>query len=383
MTERLFDTDAYLSEFDAVVTECFDTNGKYGIVLDRTAFFPEGGGQDADIGTIDGTDVVYVSDCNGKIVHFCERPFDVGKSVHGVLDFKERFRRMQNHTGEHILSGISNREYGTENVGFHLSEKYIRIDYDKYLSKEEVVELEALANRTVWENRSVKAYYPSTEELAEISYRSKKEIVGNLRLVVIEGTDVCACCAPHVANTGEVGCIKIVSCSKYKGGCRIEAVCGIDAYNLFASEHRMLSEMARDAGCKIEDVPSYLEKVKGDLRDFKHCLANVEKEMTAQKLDRIDKEDGNFCFFFENADTASLRDFLNGAVERTSGICATFSGNDTDGYRFIAASSAVNLKDKCKIFSEVLNAKCGGSEIMIQGTALTKRDDITSFFEKL
>lgn len=383
MTERLFDADAYISEFDAVVLACEEKNGAFETVLDRTAFFPEGGGQDSDIGTINGEPVIHVSDIKGEIRHLCGKKFETGKTVHGKIDFKERFRRMQNHTGEHILSGVAHKEFGVENVGFHLSEKYIRIDYDKFLTGDDVRYIEYLANEKIWRNLSVTAYYPSREELDKITYRSKKEIDGALRLVVIDVTDVCACCAPHVANTGEVGCIKIVSCTKYKGGCRIEAVCGSDAYELFEKEHAMLCNMSRSIGAKAEALPDFLEKSMRENANLKHSLTNAEKALMMHNLDKIGKSDGNFCFFFESAEVSVMREFLNEAVKRCDGICAAFSGNDADGYKFIAASEKINLKDKCKIISDAISAKCGGSPVMIQGSSAAKRSVIVEFFENI
>lgn len=381
MTERIFDLDAYISEFNGTVISCTKKDELYEVELDRTAFFPEGGGQDSDIGVINGESVIHVFDNEGIIVHLCKKKFNVGDTVHGKIDFKERFRRMQNHTGEHILSGVAHAMFGVNNIGFHLSEKYIRIDYDKNLTSEEAASLEFAANEKIWNNLNVNARYPDKKELENIFYRSKKEINGAVRIVTIEDTDVCACCAPHVRKTGEVGCIKILSCTKYKIGCRIEAVCGIDAYKTFTKEHEILSQVARESNVKREEVIEAFERLKAETIRLKHYSSYVENKLMMQNLSILKETDGNFCFFSESSEVSTVRTFVNEAVKFCKGVCAVFFKTEKEGYRFIVASENVNLKDNCKIISEALSAKCGGSSSMIQGSTAADKETISEFFE--
>ena len=381
MTERLFDENAYITEFDATVLSCTEHDGVFETVLDKTAFFPEGGGQASDMGTLDGEEVLFVSDNNGVISHRTQKAFRPGSTVHGKIDFKERFRRMQNHSGEHIMSGIAHTEFGAENVGFHLSGEYIRVDFDRVFSPEDIARLERLVNEKIWQNLKITGWYPTPDELEKIQYRSKKEISGAVRLVKIEDTDVCACCAPHVRTTGEIGCVKIADFIKYKGGCRIEALCGSDAYRLFAKEHEMLTGIARKASAKTDEVPAVFDRMKNEIAELKQNSARVENEMMRQKLEAVKETEGNLCFFFENAEMTAVREFVNEAVKKCRGVCAAFCGNDKNGYKFIAASTGVNLKDSCKIINDAIDAKSGGSPVMIQGSSTAGKEKISEFFE--
>lgn len=371
-----------MSKFNAVVVSCKAAGDYFEVVLDRTAFFPEGGGQASDEGEIDGARVTYVFEKDGVIYHRCGKQFDEGSSVECSIDYAERFRRMQNHSGEHILSGIAHSVFGAENVGFHLSEKYIRIDYDRIFTNDEIARLERFANEKIWENLKITAFYPTPEEKKKLNYRSKKEIDGELRLVSIEKTDLCACCAPHVKSTGEIGIIKICDHMKYKGGCRLEAVCGSDAYAMFAKEHEMLTDIARSASAKIEDVPSYIDRLKEEISNLRQISAKAEKELMEHQLENTKASEGNLCFFFESCEMNAMREFVNRAVKKCGGVCAAFCGRDDVGYRFIIASEKVKLKDKCKIINEILSAKCGGSDIMVQGSSSASRADTAKFFDE-
>lgn len=231
-TEKLYYHDSHSREFTATVLSCeekVNAKGKkegYRVVLDRTLFFPEGGGQFGDRGWIDGMKVTDTQEKNGVIYHETEAPIAVGAEVKGELDYKERFSRMQQHTGEHMLSGIIHRLYGYDNVGFHLGAAETTMDFNGELTPEQVREVENLANQAVWDNIPVEILYPTKEELASMDYRSKIEIEGQVRIVRIEDVDMCACCAPHVSRTGEVGMIKVISCDRHRGGCRMTIQCG-------------------------------------------------------------------------------------------------------------------------------------------------------------
>ena len=208
-TTRLFDQDAYLGEFEATVERSVCEGGMYRVLLDQTAFFPEGGGQPADEGTLDGIFVTDVQEIDGEIWHTVEAPLEPGKTVVGKLDFEKRFSNMQNHCGEHIVSGFNN-------VGFHMGSDVITVDFDGVLTEEQLYDVEQEANEAVLRNVPVTISYPSKEELETMDYRSKKEIEGQVRIVTIEGYDSCACCGTHVAKTGEIRLIKILSAQKYK-----------------------------------------------------------------------------------------------------------------------------------------------------------------------
>ena len=230
MTEKLYDKDSHLKEFTGTVLSCKKTGEKYAVTLNRTAFFPEGGGQQSDRGYIGGAYISDVQIKNGEILHFADKPLSVGQAYDCKLDFDFRFRNMQNHSGEHIISGIVHRLYGFNNVGFHLGAE-MTMDFDGELTRRQLDEIEDLANKAVCENLPVKAYYPTDEELKQLDYRSKLDLKENVRIVEIKGVDVCACCAPHVKATGEIGIIKILDFEKYKGGVRLIVKCGADVHS--------------------------------------------------------------------------------------------------------------------------------------------------------
>ena len=228
MTVKLYDQNAYLAAFTAKVLAIKETENGHAVCLDQTAFFPEGGGQSADVGTIDGKEVFDTKEENGAIWHYMKET-PMKNEVKCEVNFEVRFRRMQSHTGEHILSGIATTLHGCHNVGFHIGHEDMTVDYDMPLSEPQIRNLEWLSNKAIYENRFVRAYYPEKEALASLPYRSKKEIDGDVRLVEIDGIDLCACCAPHVAKTGEVGVLRIASFEKYKGGVRLHIHCGYEA----------------------------------------------------------------------------------------------------------------------------------------------------------
>ena len=234
MTEKLYDIDSHLKEFTATVIDSYEKADGYFTVLDRTAFFPEGGGQASDIGYINDVKVYDVRIQDGIIYHYTVKPFKKGESVVGKLNFEQRFDFMQQHSAEHIVSGIAHKYYGCENVGFHLGADIVTLDFDKILTRDDILKIESLSNEAVFRNVAINAYYPDSEALKSIEYRSKKEIDGAVRIVEIEGVDACACCAPHVKKSGEIGLIKLLGSEKLRGGVRIELKAGkraLDDYN--------------------------------------------------------------------------------------------------------------------------------------------------------
>ena len=238
-TERLFDRDAELLDFDALVLSCDRGKDGWEAVLDRTAFFPEGGGQGADHGLLGPARVLDVHDRKGIIVHLLDAPLTAGETVHGEVDAERRLSMMQQHTGEHILSGLICRLYHCSNVGFHIGTDAVTVDFNAELGPEDLLRVERLANECVWRDQPVRTLLPDPEELRHIEYRSKKEIDGEIRIVTIDGVDTCACCGTHVPSTGRVGQIKILSCIRYKGGVRLSILCGMRA---LAYEQGLLEE---------------------------------------------------------------------------------------------------------------------------------------------
>ena len=378
--ERLFDKDAYMREFSAKVLSSEATDGGYLTVLDATAFFPEEGGQSCDTGTLGSAAVLEVFERNGEIYHLTDLPFKAGDVVTGKIDFEERYRKMQNHTGEHILCGVAHRLYGAENVGFHLSDEYVRVDLDVYLDHEKVSRLEREANEAALTNAEITAWYPGKEELSALDFRCKDGITGDVRLVKIEGVDLCACCAPHVATSAEVGMIKVVDHAKYKSGTRLEIVCGSDAAKMFIDEHAMLSQLASSYSVARSDLPSAIEKQKEELRDTTYRLRRAERDLMAKELETISATDGDLLFFYDGADAENVREFLNGAASKCR-IAAGFIGNDEDGYTYIIRSDRSDLKTLSQEINAAIGGRGGGSAEMIRGKCTASKNKIEEYFK--
>ena len=381
MTERLFDLDSKLCEFDAEVISCNQTDGKYEILLDKTAFFPNEGGQTSDVGALCGTNVLNVVERHGEIFHICDAPIDVGTTVHGKIDFSHRYYNMQNHTGEHIISGLVHAKYGYENVGFHLSREGMTVDFSGELTREQLDEIEELANRVIHECHLIKCYYPTSQELAGISYRSKLENLENTRLVVIDGVDVCACCAPHVYNTGEVGIIKILDFIRYKGGVRLNVICGMAALYDYREKYNQCKAISNALSVKQNEVFEATQRLLDTIDGYREKLYFAKRELRSYKLAAIKETHGNICIFEDDLDTNDARELVNSAMEKCGGICACFVGNDKDGYKYIAASNTQNMREVATEMKNKLSARGGGSEKMIQGSTPETKEKIQEFFK--
>lgn len=382
MTERLFDYDSKLCSFDAEVISCNSIDGKYEILLDKTAFFPCEGGQTSDVGTLGNANVENVIERNKDIFHICDAPLTVGSTVKGKIDFSHRYYNMQSHTGEHIISGLVHRLYGYENVGFHLSREGMTVDFSGELTREQLDEIEELANRVIYECRPIKCYYPTDEELGSISYRSKLDNLENTRLVVIDGVDICACCAPHVYNTGEVGIIKILDFIRYKGGVRLNVVCGMAALHDYREKYTQCKAISNALSVKQNEVFDATKRLMETIDGYREKLYFAKKELRTYKLASLEETDGNICIFEDDTDTNDVREFVNSAMQKCGGICACFVGNDTDGYKYIAASNSINMRDVSAKMKNQLLCRGGGSEKMIQGSTAAKRNEIEIFFKE-
>ena len=285
MTEKLYDLDSYVRAFRATVLACEpDDSGRFRVLLDRTAFFPEGGGQAPDRGTLENARVTDVQITGGDIWHTTDKPLPVGAGVDGALDFDTRFRRMQNHSGEHIVSGLVHTLYGFDNVGFHLGSEDVTMDYSGLLDREQLLRVEYLANEAVAKNVPITVRYPSDDELAALDYRSKKELEGAVRIVTVEGYDVCACCAPHVRHTGEIGLLKVLALQNYKGGVRITIACGGRGFSCLSEHSAALTAMAREFSTSAEEIPGQVKKLREELSETKRRLSETAEMLLEERL---------------------------------------------------------------------------------------------------
>lgn len=376
-TVRLYDADAYKTEFEAEVLACEEVETKekkvYQVWLDQTLFFPEEGGQSPDMGSINGVEVLDVQIRDEVITHTLAAPLTVGATVKGVVDWKHRFYNMQQHSGEHIFSGIVHNRFGYDNVGFHLSDSVVTMDFNGAISSEDLEKIETEANQAIIENIPVEVSYPTKEELKVLEYRSKIEIEGQVRIVTIPGYDVCACCAPHVRRTGEIGMLKVMNVQSYKGGVRISILCGFRALEAFRQKADIITELMAQFSTNQEALVENVTKLKNTNQTMKNQLASAKQELMEYKVAAIPEDSENAILFESDLDTPVVRNVVNGLVEKFTGICAVFVGNDESGYQFIIGSKNKDCRQIAAALREKLSARGGGSDKMIQGSIAAKQ----------
>lgn len=378
MTEKLFYQDSHRSTFTAIVQEVRPSGNGYEIILDRTAFFPEGGGQSSDTGSLGGVSVSDVQEIDGKIIHYTDGPLVEGTEVEGCIDWTERFSKMQQHTGEHIVSGLIHKIYGYHNVGFHLGTDSVTLDFNGVVPKEKLHEIEQLANEAVAKNLPVQVLYPTDEELSKISYRSKIEIEGQVRIVVIDGYDVCACCAPHVKQTGEIGLIKLVGMQNYKGGVRISMLCGFRALEDYYQKEKNNREIAVMLSAKEYETAVEVERLQEELAMKKAKIAELEQKFLEQKVETLDVS-GEIVCLFEETDPVMTRELVNLLLKKGAKMATVFSGNEREGYRYVLGSRSLDVRKNGKLLNEAFHGRGGGKPEMVQGTVQGKREEIEAF----
>ncbi len=379
MTEKLYYIDSHLREFDAKVTGCAEKENKYEITLDKTAFFPEGGGQLGDSGYIGGVRVFDTQERGGEVVHYCEAPLTVGDTVHGELDWDIRFRRMQNHSGEHILSGIVYEMFGYANVGFHMGSEDITVDYSGYIEPDALREIERRANAVVFANVEIKTEFPSDEELKNMHYRSKLELTENVRIVTVEGADACACCAPHVKKTGEIGIIKLLDAIHYKGGVRVHLLCGYDALFDYHSRYEATRRIACELSVKQNEVEGAVLRKLDEFAKFREKHTELRRELTERRIAEIKPAEGNIVIFDDDADPDTARRMANAGADICRGVCAVFSKNG-EIYNYCMVSRHRDLRAAARDINAAIGGRGGGSNDMIRGTATASRAQIEVFF---
>lgn len=397
-TARLFDQNSHLYTFAAAVlsAEAGKTPDTLSVVLDATAFFPEGGGQYPDKGVLAGCPVTDVQEKNGVIIHTVSlshlngepHPFAVGVCVQGELDAPTRFARMQNHSGEHIISGIVHRLYGYKNVGFHLGDGDVTLDFNGVLTRDQLDAIEEEANAIVAANLPVKAYYPDPAELSTLTYRAKLDLTEGVRIVRIGRSDapkdLCACCAPHVDCTGEIGLIKLLDFIHYKGGVRIHMLCGSWALADYRRRYTAVATMAAAMSVKQEEVTVGFDRLRAEVEEKKQTISALRAKLEAHTLAAITPTEGSLCLFDEGMDALEMRRLLNAAAGKCGRLCGVFSGNDESGYRYVIGrgDASIDLKKMVKEINTALSAKGGGSSEMLQGSCTATRAVIEAVFEK-
>ena len=391
MTEQLYYQDSYIKDFEAVVLSCIPNGNHFEAVLDRTAFFPEGGGQCADTGVLHienrEIQVFDVQERNGEIIHFIDKEILPGQTVIGELDFQERFSKMQQHTGEHIISGIVHRRFGYENVGFHLGKEEVTMDYDGPLTPEELRSIEYEANQVVAENREIRAYFPGTEELEKIPYRSKKELQGKIRIVEIQDCDICACCAPHVKTTGNVGLIKITNAIRYKGGMRLWITCGMRALEDYNQKEASVVQISNMLSAKQQEVTEAVKRLTEEIQQLKEKAAKMQEKLVMGYLESEtealkENPNANLLLFEKELDAVAMRNFVNAGMELTKGVCGVFIGDEKQGFRYVLGSSG-DIREIGKKLNAAFQGKGGGKPPMIQGSLVGEEKKIREFLDEI
>ena len=382
MTEKLFYQDSSIKEFTATVESCMQgKDGMFEVILDQTAFFPEGGGQYADTGVLlVGEKEVKVGDVQEKnevVTHYVTDAIEQGSKVTGRLNYEERFSKMQQHTGEHIVSGIVNRRFGYNNVGFHLGNEEVTMDFDGMLTETDLKEIEWEANQAVADNVKIQVLYPTKEELETMTYRSKIEIEGQVRIVVIPGWDSCACCAPHVDATGQIGLIKLIGAIKYKGGMRVSMVCGFRALLDYNQKEASVVTISRKLSAKPDSVAEAVERLQKEVEEQKEKIRILQEQYLKGVLKEIKPEDT--CVLL--LDTVAVRNFVNDVMRITDGICGAFIGTDAEGYRYILGSSKKEITNISKEMNQTLNGRGGGRPPMVQGSVKARQSEIEAFLK--
>jgi len=378
-TRKLYYEDPQIREFTARVTACEQTETGCFIVLDATAFYPEGGGQACDLGTLGDANVLDVQEKGETVVHLCDKPLEVGTKVTGKIDWDRRLDLMQQHTGEHIVSGIIHEMFGCHNVGFHVGGDVITIDFDYPISAESLPLIEQRANGAIYADLPVKCWYPSQQELPRVDYRSKKEIPWPVRIVDVPGFDKCACCGVHVTTTGQIGVIKLLSLVKFHQGVRIEMVCGGRAFDFLSRVYEQNKLVSQAFSAKILETGAAAQKINETLAAEKFRASGLERQLYGHIAGSF-ADSGDVLYFSDGFSAAAVRELADKISDVCSGTAAVFSGNDESGYSVCLVNKSADISALGKEMNAALNGRGGGKPNFFQGSVQATRQQIECFF---
>ena len=385
MTEKLYEQDPFLIKFEAKVLSCEQGKKGFDVILDRTAFFPEGGGQPWDTGRLEAAGrqvkVLKVHSRAGEIVHTCSHPLEPGTAVTGVIHWDRRFDLMQQHSGEHIVSGLAHALWGCENVGFHMGAEVVTIDFDRPLTQEQLATLEEAANRHLWQvDLPVNITYPSPQELEHIRYRSKKALTGPVRIVEFPGADCCACCGTHVRHPAQVGLIKLLSMEKFREGVRIQLVCGGRAFRYLSRCMEQNAQVSHFLSAKPFETAEAVAKLLAKNEELKARLTVLEEDRFAQLAGQYAGA-GDVLLFEPGLSPDSLRRLCDAVLHTCGGRCACFSGTDGWGYKYAIGQAGGDLRGFVKELNQALRGRGGGKPDFVQGSVQAAWQEIDAFFQ--
>ena len=380
-TEKLYYQDPYLTTFTARVLTCEPAKTGFLVTLDRTAFYPEGGGQPADHGTLGAAAVTDVHEKDGVIFHTCDAPVETGVAVEGSIDWPRRFDHMQQHSGEHILSGLLCSLYDCDNVGFHLGADTVTIDYNRELTWEQVLEAERRANETIWADTPVEITFPSPEALEQLHYRSKKELTGQVRIVTFPGADCCACCGTHVRRAGEVGLIKVLSCQKFREGVRMEILCGQRAYRYLSQVYDQDHAVAQLLSVKPQDTLAAVERQNAELTAAKQRMTELEDQLFSLRAQALTGR-GSVLLVEPPMRPDGARKLADAVAKAAGGLAAVFSGEGNSHVYALVQADGGDITPLVKRLNAALSGRGGGRNGFAQGSVQADESAIRAFFHK-
>ena len=381
-TEKLYYADPFLKEFTATVLDCQAGKNGYTVTLNRTAFYPEGGGQPADHGTLDGAAVTDVHEKNGVIFHNVDRAVEIGKTVTGAIDWARRFDHMQQHSGEHICSGLICGRYGCDNVGFHMGTDIVTIDFNADIPWEELLEIEGQANRYIQEDHPIDIQFHRGAELDAIDYRSKKPLEGDVRIVAFPGADCCACCGTHVLRSGQVGLVKFLSVQKFREGVRIELLCGQRALDYLSRTWEQAKTIGQHLSVKPVDAVDAVERLEGELSALKMRCAGLEEAVFAGiAAEQAGK--GNVLLFQPPMKPDSVRKLADAVSKTCGGLAAVFAGEGSHYAYALGRADGQDISAAVKALNGALHGRGGGRNGFAQGSVEAAQSAIEAFFKEV
>ena len=379
-TVKLYYENAYTQDFTAVVESCEAVKNGFAVTLDRTAFYPEGGGQPADHGTLGEARVLDVHEKDGVVTHLCDRALSEGAEVSGRIDWARRFDHMQQHSGEHIISGLLCSAFHCDNVGFHMGADVVTIDYNAPITWEQALEVERRANAYIWADHPIRIWYPSAEELAALPYRSKKELTGAVRITEFPGADRCACCGTHVSSSGQVGLLKLLNCQKFRDGVRLELLCGQRALDCLAAGWEQARQIGQALSVKPQSAFAAVSRLQEELLSLKEKAARLEEADFAHTAAQY-RGAGSVLHIAEPLDGDGARRLCDAIAKAAGGRCAVFAGQDGD-YRYAVIESGGDLRQFIKDMNTALHGRGGGRDGFAQGSAACTAEELRAFFQE-
>ena len=380
-TRKLYYENCLLREFTAEVLSCEKCEKGFAVILSATAFYPEGGGQACDLGTLGESRVLDVQEREEAVVHYCDSPLESGSEVTGVIDWQRRFDLMQQHTGEHMVSGVIHKRYGWHNVGFHVGSEVVTIDFDGIVPQEDLPAIEAEVNAGIWADLAVRCWYPSPEELPNVGYRTKKQLPWPVRVVEIPGFDKCACCGVHTERTGQVGLVKLFTSVGCRGGSRLEMACGRRALEMLNQVFDQNRQVSQAFSAQIFETGAAARRMNETLEQEKLLYGALQK-----KLFRFVAEShvnyGDVVHFEEGLDSVQIRELADAIADSCGGFAAVFSGSEETGYGYAIVTRAGDLRPLGKAMNAALSGRGGGKPIFQQGRVLAPKARIEEFFRE-